>query len=102
MHHRAQTFNLSFVSFLISLFNFSIKTLIAPPRLLTFSMYRFMHSFVCNFAVKGVREQCQIHHITSHQKTCEERGLKINGAKTQLLAISANQDPTGVWIEESG
>ena len=34
------------------------------------------------------------------KKTCEEKNLKINAAKTQLLAISANKDKTKVWIQE--
>ena len=38
--------------------------------------------------------------ISSLKKTCEEKNLKINASKTQLLAISANKEKTKVWIRE--
>ena len=37
-------------------------------------------------------------NIANLQATCERRGLKINGKKTQLLAISTNKIKTEAWI----
>ena len=38
--------------------------------------------------------------ISILKKTCEEKNLKINAAKTQLLALSADKEKTKVWISE--
>ena len=35
-------------------------------------------------------------------RTCEERGLKLNAKKTQLLAVSANREKTKIWVDIEG
>ena len=36
------------------------------------------------------------------QSVCDQKNLKINTDKTQLLAISANREKTSVWIQAEG
>ena len=38
--------------------------------------------------------------IEKLKRTCEEKNLKINTSKTQLLTISANREATMAWINE--
>ena len=38
--------------------------------------------------------------IAQLKTTCQNKNLKINTKKTQLLSISTNKDPTTVWINE--
>ena len=38
--------------------------------------------------------------ITTLKTTCTEKGLQINGKKTQLLAVSSNRVKTAAYVEE--